>query len=215
MIERARTAPYISIDTQGVVDPRAPQTNDPLRTSLIGLSIAIGTGEAYYFPLAHRSRRAEGQVGLGFDELTGGGDGPTEGDGSGKRGRVRKVIEPGSIAARALAQGAPPPTSLPPLDSDELAPLRALLEDPAVNKAAQDAKYSILLLRRSGITLRGLDFDTMVASYVLDPGRRSPGLDLLALEFLEHKTTSFEDLCGLLHGLRRAALRQGEGGGSR
>jgi DNA polymerase-1 len=196
-IERARTAPYISVDTQGVVDPRAPQTNDPLRTSLIGLSIAVRAGEAYYFPLAHRSRRVEGQVGLGFDELTGdAGNGPVEDEGSAKRGRVRKVIEPGSIAARALAQGAPPPKSLPPLDSEELAPLRALLEDPAVNKAAQDAKYSILLLRRSGITLRGLDFDTMVASYVLDPGRRSHGLDLLALEFLEHKTTSFEDLCG-------------------
>jgi DNA polymerase-1 len=75
-------------------------------------------------------------------------------------------------------------------------PLRALLEDGSVRKTAQNAKYDILALRRAGVHLRGLDFDTMIASYVLDPGRRSHGLDVLALEFLDHKMTSFEDLCG-------------------
>ncbi len=191
-IERARSAPYISIDTEGVVDAGAPQANDPLRTTLAGLSISVGSGEAYYFPLAHRARNVGGQVGLGLEELIA----VEPSDGAGKRSRVRKVAEATSIAGRALAQGAPPPLSLPPLDSDELAPLRALLEDPSVNKTAQDAKYAILLLRRSNITLRGLDFDTMVASYVLDPGRRSHALDQLALEFLDRKTTSFEELCG-------------------
>ncbi len=194
VIERARSAPFVSVDAEGVVDPRAPQTNDPLRTELVGLSIAIGPGEAFYFPLAHRApvRAEEGQVGLGFDDLLG-----DAGDGApGKRARARKVAEPTSIAGRALAQGAPPPLSLPSLDSADLAPLRAFLEDPAVNKTAHDAKYAILLLRRSGVTLRGLDFDTTVASYVLDPGRRSHALDQLALEFLDRKTTSFEELCG-------------------
>ena len=194
VIERARAAPYISIDTEGVVDAGAPQANDPLRTTIAGISIGLGGGEAYYFPLAHRPRSVGGQVGLGFDKLMAA-DG-TDDASAGKRARGRKIAEPTSIAARALAQGAPPPLSLPPLDSDEVAPLRALLEDPAVNKAAQDAKYAVLLLRRSGITLRGLDFDTMVASYVLDPGRRSHALDQLALEFLDRKTTSFEELCG-------------------
>jgi DNA polymerase-1 len=41
-----------------------------------------------------------------------------------------------------------------------------------------------------------LDFDTMLASYVLDPGRRSHGLDVLALEFLDHTMTPYADLCG-------------------
>jgi DNA polymerase-1 len=75
-------------------------------------------------------------------------------------------------------------------------PLRELLEDAAVRKTAQNAKYDILALRRAGVSLRGVDFDTMVASYVLDPGRRSHGLDMLALEFLGHTMTSFEELCG-------------------
>jgi DNA polymerase-1 len=86
--------------------------------------------------------------------------------------------------------------NLPPLVSPEMAPLRELLEDPAVRKTAQNAKYDLLALRRAGVALRGLDFDTMLASYVLDPGRRSHGLDVLALEFLDHKMTSYEELCG-------------------
>ena len=86
--------------------------------------------------------------------------------------------------------------NLPPLESAEMKPLRDLLEDPAVKKAAQNAKYDLLVLRRHGVNLRGLDFDTMLASYVLDPGRRSHGLDVLALEFLDHTMISYADLCG-------------------
>jgi len=86
--------------------------------------------------------------------------------------------------------------NLPPLDDPSMEPLRALLEDPAVPKVAQNAKYDMLVLRRAGLALGGLVSDTMLASYVLDPGRRSHGLDLLALEFLDHTMTSYEDLCG-------------------
>lgn len=195
VLERARGAPYLSIDVEGVVDPRAPQTNDPLRTSLVGISLGVGPGEAYYFPFGHRVRDTGGQVGLGLGDL-GLLDGENAEPGGVKRGRTKKAAEPTSIAGKALAAGAIPPTVLPRLDSDVLAGLRGLIEDPSVNKTAHDAKYAQLLLRRAGITLRGIDFDTTVASYVLDPGRRSHELDQLALEFLARKTTSFEDLCG-------------------
>jgi DNA polymerase-1 len=197
VLDRARAAPFVSIDAEGVVDPRALQANDPLLTSLVGLSIGIAPGEAFYLPLAHRPRTQEGQVGLGFDALLGAAPPPSSADAAaGKRPRACKTPEPTSIAARALSQGAPPPLSLPSIDSPELAPLRAFLEDPAVNKTAHDAKYAILTLRLAGVALRGLDFDTTVASYVLDPGRRSHAIDQLALEFLNRKTTSFEELCG-------------------
>ena len=101
-----------------------------------------------------------------------------------------------SIAARLIAAGATVPANLPPLTSSELAPLRTLLADPAVGKTAQNAKFDLLVLRRAGADLAGLVFDTMLASYVLDPGRRSHGLDLLALEFLDYRMMSYEDLCG-------------------
>src|SRR4029079_19002938 len=114
-----------------------------------------------------------------------------------KSPKTAKAAEPSSIAARALAAGVPPVKNLPSLDDPAMAPLRALIEDPDVPKVAQNTKYDLLVLRRAGLTLRGRVSDTMLASYVLDPGRRSHGLDLLALEFLDHTLTSYADLCGM------------------
>ncbi len=188
-VARARRAPYIALDTETLVDPGAPQDIDPLRSSLIGLTIAVAAGEAYYFPLGHR-HRADTQVDLAL------GDGLMIEADTPKKARAKKTAEPSSIAARALAAGEHRVKNLPPLDSSEMAPLKALLEDPTVRKTAQNAKYDTLALRVAGVNLRGLDFDTMIASYVLDPGRRSHGIDLLALEFLDHKMTSLEELCG-------------------
>lgn len=86
--------------------------------------------------------------------------------------------------------------NLPSLSSPAMKPLVDLLEDASVAKTLQNAKYDVLVLRNEGITLRGVEFDTMLASYVLDPGRRSHSLDMLAIEFLDHKMTSYADVCG-------------------
>jgi DNA polymerase-1 len=189
-IARARRAPDIAIDTETVVDVDAPQPLDPLRSRLVGLAVSVGAGEAYYLPLAHSARvenQADLDLGLG-DVLT---QEPVP-----RKTRAKKTAEPTSIAARALAQGSPRLQNLPALDDPSMRPLVELLEDETVKKTAQNAKFDLLVLRAAGVTLRGLDFDTMIASYVLDPGRRSHGLDLLALEFLNQKMTSFDDLCG-------------------
>jgi DNA polymerase-1 len=216
MVARARKARHIAVDTETVIEPGSPQKVDALRSVLVGISIATAPGEAYYLPLRHR--RWEPAQG---DLLTGaaGGDAdraPTdapqpaaaEGDEPAPEGAAAKKkpakkkaaasssAAPASIAARMLAEGAPPVRNLPDILSPEMEPLRALLEDPAVKKTAQNAKYDVLTLRRAGVTLHGLDFDTMLASYVLDPGRRSHGLDVLALEFAGHQMTSYEELCG-------------------
>jgi len=161
-VARAREAGAIAIDTETVIDPDSPLDVDPLRSTLVGISMAVGPGDAYYFPFRHR-RRVEAEQG--------------------------ELIP--SAAPSVEAAG-----NLPPLASDALRPLRELIEDPAVRKTAQNAKYDQLVLRRAGVALRGLDFDTMLASYVLDPGRRSHGLDTLAVEFLERGTTSYAELTG-------------------
>ena len=112
------------------------------------------------------------------------------------KGRGSGGPEGDSIAARALSHGVPPVVNLPPLLSDALKDLRALLEDPTIGKTAQNAKFDVLVLRGAGVRVRGVEFDTMLASYVLDPGRRSHSLDALAFEFLEHTMISYEALCG-------------------
>ncbi len=88
------------------------------------------------------------------------------------------------------------PENLPALDSAACRKLVALLEDASVKKVAQNAKYDILVLRKAGITLRGLTFDPMLASYVLDPGRRSHGLDALALEIFNHRMIPYDEVTG-------------------
>ncbi|MFL5574344.1 MAG: DNA polymerase I [Gemmatimonadaceae bacterium] len=269
LVAKARKARHISVDTETVIDPAAPTKVDPLRSTLVGISIALAPGEAYYLPLGHRPyvrAQAELELGdgaehpgldasgdrsptdaprdrglvMGGDEIgeaedaagedsvtrdgagganvdAGGGPAGEGGDAGGESGesgvpaagaaakkkpakKKKAAAQPApealGIAGRMLAERAYPVKNLPPLGAAEMAPLRELLEDPAVRKTAQNAKYDVLALRRAGLTLRGLDFDTMLASYVLDPGRRSHGLDVLAVEFLDHTMTSYEELCG-------------------
>ena len=82
------------------------------------------------------------------------------------------------------------------LASAGMEPLVDLLADPAVAKIGQDLKFDLLALRRAGVPLRGLTFDTMIASYLLDPGRREHDLGALALQFLDQKTTTLAELVG-------------------
>jgi DNA polymerase-1 len=161
-VARARAAPFIAIDTETTVAPGWPIPVDPMRSTLIGISIAVTPDVAYYFPFRHRQKSTAAQGELMPSELP---PDPAEGN-------------------------------LPPLLSDAIAPLRELIEDRTVRKTAQNGKYDLLVLRRAGVAMRGLEFDTMLASYVLDPGRRSHGLDMLALEFLQRKTTSYDELTG-------------------
>ena len=61
-------------------------------------------------------------------------------------------------------------------------------------KVGQHIKYDAIVLERAGMPLGGIAFDTMVASYCLDPARRSHGLDALALEVCAHTMIPFEAL---------------------
>jgi DNA polymerase-1 len=61
-------------------------------------------------------------------------------------------------------------------------------------KIGQNIKYDAIALARAGLPLGGIVFDTMVASYTLDPARRSHGLDALAKELLGHDMIPFEAL---------------------
>jgi len=185
VVAKARSAPRLAISVEAVADPLAANPRDPLRSMLVGVALAFAPGEAYYFPLAHRRHEPpQATLVLTSQEVQ-----------PAKKSRA-KSPEPTSIAARALANGAQDPANLPDIADPRMQPLRDLLEDPGVRKTAQNGKFDLLALRQAGIELAGLEFDTEIASYVLDPGRRAHSIDVLALEFLQHKVTSFEDLCG-------------------
>jgi DNA polymerase-1 len=76
------------------------------------------------------------------------------------------------------------------LTSNEiLEALRPFLEDAKQQKIGSMLKSALVVLRRHGISLEGLNMDTEVASYVLNPSRRSHDLEGLALEYLDQKLT--------------------------
>jgi DNA polymerase-1 len=80
--------------------------------------------------------------------------------------------------------------------------LKPILESPAIFKCGQNIKYDMLVLSRYGIELQGLEFDTMVASYVVNPSGRQHNLDALALEYLHIKKIPITDLIGSGKGQR-------------
>jgi DNA polymerase-1 len=61
-------------------------------------------------------------------------------------------------------------------------------------KIGQNIKYDAIVLERAGLPLSGIRFDTMIASYCLDPARRSHGLNALAREFFGHEMIPFDSL---------------------
>lgn len=76
-----------------------------------------------------------------------------------------------------------------------LTKLKPIFESPSIKKVGQNIKYDMLVLQSHGAIIHGVDFDTMVASYIL----RADGqhnLDALAMEYFNYRMVSFEDLVG-------------------
>tara|TARA_R110001592_G_scaffold363043_1_gene679556 strand:- start:37807 stop:40521 length:2715 start_codon:yes stop_codon:yes gene_type:complete len=105
------------------------------------------------------------------------------------------AVEAGSAAYVPLAHdylGAPEQ-----LDRDAvLAQIKPLLEDEQQAKVGQNLKYDMSVLANHGIQLRGIRFDTMLESYVLDSTATRHDMDSLALKYLGLKTIHFEDVAG-------------------
>jgi DNA polymerase-1 len=135
------SAPLFAFDTE-------TDTTDEMTANLVGLSFAIGAGEAYYIPVGHG----------------------------------------------ATSEGEEPARQLPLKDVIER--LRPALTDPKVGKTAHNAKFDMMAFARRGVWIEGLVGDTMVAAYLLNPGRRGLGLKELAFENLGVIMTPISDLIG-------------------
>ncbi|MCU0598159.1 MAG: DNA polymerase I [Desulfobacterales bacterium] len=72
--------------------------------------------------------------------------------------------------------------------------LKPILESPDHKKIGQNIKYDWAILRRYGVNLSGVVFDTMIASYLINPEKRAHNLDQIALDFLDHKMISYEEV---------------------
>ncbi|BAO36425.1 DNA polymerase I [Serratia marcescens] len=74
--------------------------------------------------------------------------------------------------------------------------LKPLLEDDKALKVGQNLKFDMSLLARYGIEMRGIAYDTMLESYVLDSVGGRHDMDSLADRYLGHKTITFEEIAG-------------------
>lgn len=82
----------------------------------------------------------------------------------------------------------------------------ALLEDTHRPKCGQNAKYDMLVMSRYGVHIQGIAFDTMIASYLLNPSNRQHNLDALALEAFNYKKIPTSDLIGT--GKKQITMRE-------
>jgi len=80
--------------------------------------------------------------------------------------------------------------------AETLQRLRPILEDGAVHKVGQDIKTDWEVLKRYGIELAGVEFDTMLASYLLNPSKKAHGLDQIALDFLDYRKIDRKEFLG-------------------
>ena len=101
-----------------------------------------------------------------------------------------------SRARPTTSPSAAPPATASSIRKQTLEALRPVLENPNIRKLGQNLKYDMIVLRNVGVTLAGLAFDTMIASYLLDAGGRSHNLDDLAQRYLNHTTIKIDELIG-------------------
>ncbi len=72
--------------------------------------------------------------------------------------------------------------------------LQAILEDPAIKKVGQNLKYEIEILQGLGITLQGMELDTMVGAYLNNSSRSAYNMDVLARDYLDYDTIHYGDV---------------------
>ena len=87
----------------------------------------------------------------------------------------------------------------PSLDGETVfGTLRPILEDPEVRKVGHDLKRDMLWLAAHAVRLRGLELDTMIASYLLNPDatREAPPLETVALEHTGYQALSAQTVRG-------------------
>ena len=207
---------------------------DPLQAEIVGLSFAIGSGEAWYVAVKPGEKRRD-RVGVreraSVEKETASGEADlfSDADMPLSPGPVAPATMPaGKQTARRAARqtpksdtehpeseiaskGTPGGVREPAFNNQPGVPLEfvltslsPVLTNPRIKKIGQNIKYDMLVLAAHGVRIAGVEFDTMVASYVLRPDGQH-NLDALAAEHLRYKMITYDELTGT--GKDRRALR--------
>lgn len=82
------------------------------------------------------------------------------------------------------------------VDNDWLKQLKPILEDASVQKYGHNMKYDVRVLKNQGVNVVGIAFDTMIASYLLNPDSRQHNLDAVVFAELGFEKINKDDLLG-------------------
>jgi len=74
--------------------------------------------------------------------------------------------------------------------------MKAILENADIKKTGHNIKYDLIVLRNAGINMKGIGFDTMIASYLLNPNKANHNLTDVSMDRLGIKKTDFKDVLG-------------------
>lgn len=74
--------------------------------------------------------------------------------------------------------------------------VKPILEDESLKKFGQNLKYDFIVMKRQGVHLKGFSFDTMIASYLINPAKFNHNLDDISLEHLGVHKVPTSDLLG-------------------
>jgi DNA polymerase-1 len=152
------------------------------RGHLVGISLAWNPNEAVYLPLAHlkpSSADTEGALpGLLPDSGLPEGLLDLQGDPEAYFEQIGPYLDPRNLPFREVRRRLGP-----------------LLADPAIAKAGQNLKYDLIVLARHGLDVRGLAEDSMVQSFLAEPGLRH-NLDDLSARLLDVRPIAFEEVVG-------------------
>ncbi|MCD6288115.1 MAG: DNA polymerase I, partial [Candidatus Hydrogenedentes bacterium] len=151
LVDAMRSSAGFAVDTETT-------SIDPMTASLVGISVAIDPGSAYYIPVGHRP-----------ESLT-------------------IPAEEGELFGKTIAEQIPM--------AEVIDAVRPVLEDPEIGKTGQNIKYDAIVLARHGIEMAGLDFDTMIASYLVDAGRARHNLDAIAARYLDWRKIPTSKIIG-------------------
>ncbi|MBI3194528.1 MAG: DNA polymerase I, partial [Ignavibacteriae bacterium] len=167
--ELAQLVNILSKSKLFVFDTETTST-DALKAELLGMSFSVKAREAYYIPIQFKSQNSKGKNDVVF-------------------GLFEQVEKQSAISNQqsAISKGLP-------LDV-VFKKLSPIFENPKIKKVGQNIKYDALVLASHGVKVEGVEFDTMVANYVLRPDGQH-NMDDMATEHLRYKTISYDDLVG-------------------
>jgi DNA polymerase-1 len=74
--------------------------------------------------------------------------------------------------------------------------IKSLLKNSKIRKLGHNIKYDYIVLKNEGICMQGISFDTMLASYLLNPNKNNHNMTDAAMDNLGIKTISYSDVVG-------------------